>query len=282
MLADEKKRRKELANFLKTRRAQRSPQDVGLSDGPRRRTPGLRREEVASLAHVGVTWYTWLEQGRDIGVSEQVLDSVSTVLGLNKDEKEHLFRLAHKPVPTSLMTTSIEVDPTLQGVIDGLGTRPAWVVDQRWNVLAWNRAAEVVFGNFGALSEGERNFLQLLFGDDNLRRRVMNWEEFARGKLATFRFSSDKYVEEPWFTGLVQELREVSSEFRDWWSQHEVRSTPVRRVVIDHPDVGHLVLESLSFRINASPGQRLCVYGPVSGSDTADKIHSLFGSAIAK
>lgn len=282
MLTDDKKRRKELADFLKTRRAQRSPQDVGLPNGTRRRTPGLRREEVASLAHVGVTWYTWLEQGREIGVSEQVLDSISKVLGLEQDEKEHLFRLARKPLPTSTVPGSVVVSPTLQGVIDGLETRPAWVVDQRWNVLAWNRAAEIVFGDFGTLPEEERNFLRFLFGDDDLRQRVMNWEEFARGKLATFRSSSAKYVDEPWFTQLVEDLTEVSADFREWWGQHEVRRAPVRRAEIDHPDVGCLILESLSLRVNSDPGQRVCVYGPVAGSDTADKIHRLFGSAITK
>jgi transcriptional regulator with XRE-family HTH domain len=193
-------RRKTLGDFLKTRRTCLSPESVGLpKKRGGRRTPGLRREEVAQLAGISVTWYTWLEQGRDVMASEQVLASIAATLRLTTDERNYVFRLARKQAPTDPRPIVRTVSPALRSVLDGLGTSPAWIVERRWNVLAWNRAACEVFGDLGVMPFGERNILRFVFTDETLRRRLVNWETFARSMLATFRASGGEYVDEPWF-----------------------------------------------------------------------------------
>jgi transcriptional regulator with XRE-family HTH domain len=277
---EDSKRRKMLADFLKVRRARLSPEDVGLPERHRRRTPGLRREEVAQLAHISPTWYTRLEQGRDVKVSEQVLENIASALRLGSEEREHLFRLARKPPPEPL-SAAAEVSPGVRGLLDSLDlSSPAWVLDWRWNILAWNRAAEEIFGNFGALPSGERNIIRLLFADEGLRR-LLNWEEFARSMLAAFRSSYDKYADDPWLARFVEDLRAFSPEFREWWVRHDVRSAPIERVRIERPGVGILELDNLSFRVTSKPDQRLCVFTTRPGSESADKIKQLIGSAVS-
>ncbi len=275
-------RREALGDFLKTRRARLAPGSVGLPKKRRgRRTPGLRREEVAQLAGISVTWYTWLEQGRDITASEQVLESIASTLRLTTDERDYMFRLAHKQVPAGPPPITQTVSPALQTVLDSLGPSPAWVMGRRWNILAWNRAACEVFGNFGAIALRERNILWFVFTNETLRRRLVNWEAFARSMLATFRASGSEYVAEPWFYRLVEHLKEASLEFREWWPRHDVRGAPLERVRLDHPSVGLLELDNVSLQVNSNPELRACVYSAVVGSETADKIQQLIDSAVA-
>lgn len=279
---NDEERRKALGGFLKTRRARMSPDEVGLPNGSRRRAPGLRREEVASLASVSITWYTWLEQGRDIRVSEQVLESIATALRFRPDERNHLFRLAHKRVPNGQPPVTEKVSPVLQNVLDSLGTSPAWIIDHRWNILAWNRAATTVFADFGDIPAEERNILRFTFTDGALRRRLVDWEAFARGMMATFRASSGKQVAEAWFVEFIKELETDCREFREWWVQHDVRGAPVERIEVDHPEVGRLDLNNTSFQVNSDPGMRVCVYTASPDSETAEKIQELVGSPVAR
>jgi transcriptional regulator with XRE-family HTH domain len=275
-------RRKALGDFLKTHRARLSPGSVGiLKKGASRRTPGLRREEVAQLAGISVTWYTWLEQGRDIGVSEQVLESIATTLRLGVQERNHVFRLARKQVPPDPSPTTQTVSPALRSVLDNLSVSPAWVIERRWSTLAWNRAAREVFGDFGAGPSGERNILRFVFTDEALRRRLVDWEAFARSMLATFRASCGKHVGESWFLRLVEDLKRGSPEFRRWWPQHDVREAPLERLVLDHPDVGPLELDNVSFQVKSGPELRVCVYAAAPGSQTAEKIERLVSLAGA-
>ena len=279
---NDEERRRALGDFLKTRRAQRSPSSAGLPERrASRRTPGLRREEVAQLAGVSVTWYTWLEQGRDIRASEQVLESIAAALGLNVEERNHVFRLAHRQVLPAPPPIKHTVNPALQTVLDSLRTSPAWVIEHRWNILAWNRAACEVFGDFGAMSLRERNILRFAFTDEALRQRLVDWEAFAQSMLATFRASGSEYVGEPWFVRLVEDLKGASPEFRKWWPEHDVRGAPLERVRLDLPGVGLLELDNVSFQVNSDPDLRVCVYAAAPGSETADKIQQLINSAIA-
>lgn len=278
---NDEERRKVLGSFLKTRRGRLSPADVGLPEGFRRRAPGLRREEVAQLASVSHTYYTWLEQGRDFRVSEQVLESIAAALRLLPHERNHLFRLAHKQVPAEQPPVTKAVRPVLQSVLDNLRTSPAWIIDYRWNILAWNRASTVVFADFGEVSAEERNILRFTFSKP-LRERLVDWKAFARGMLETFRTSSGKHVAEAWFIEFINTLENDSLEFREWWSQHDVREAPMERIEIDHPEVGRLELDNVSFQVNSDPGLRVCVYTAVAGSETSDKIQELIGFPVTR
>lgn len=269
---NDEKRRKALGNFLATRRARLTPEVLGLPNTTRRRTPGLRREEVAQLSGVSITWYTWLEQGRDIQVSDQVLESIATALQLGIDERNHLFRLANKQVPGNLPSITETVNPALQAVVDNMRTGPAWAIDHKWDILVWNQSAREVFGDFGEIPLQDRNILRFVFTDEELRHNLENWESFAQSMLATFRASCCQYVGTPWFVRLVEELREFSPEFREWWTHHEVRATPVKHIKLNHSRLGMLKLNNVSFQVMNNPELRMCVYAADLGSETASKI----------
>ena len=169
----------ELAQFLRTRRERMGPSDAGLEPGRRRRTPGLRREEVAQLAGVSVTWYTWLEQGRSVRASEEVLDRLGRVLRLDPAEHRHLFLLARGHPPADPLDPPAVVDPRLRAVLDAL-PYPAYAATNGWTIVAWNRAARLVFADYEALSGRERNIVWMSFTDPGHRRMAVNWEEQAR------------------------------------------------------------------------------------------------------
>jgi transcriptional regulator with XRE-family HTH domain len=214
---NDQERRNELAHFLRTRRERLSPEDAGLPGGSRRRTPGLRREELAQIASIGVTWYTNLEQGRAITVSTQILESLARVFDLNAIERNHLFLLAHKQQPADPYPFTTAVSPALQRILDSVGTSPAYVANPRWDVLAWNQAMARVYTDYGALPLRERNILRLMFTHPLQRMLLANWEQAAQGLLALFRASTERYVGDPWRSALVAELELVSPEFRAWY-----------------------------------------------------------------
>jgi transcriptional regulator with XRE-family HTH domain len=277
---NENDRLKARGEFLTARRANLSPSALGFPDTSRRRTPGLRREEVAQLSGVSVTWYTWLEQGRDIQVSDQVLESIATALRLGLDERNHLFRLARKDVPGSLPSITETASPALQTVVDNMRTGPAWAIDHKWDILAWNQAACEVFGDFSKMPTEERNILRFVFTDEGLRQRLENWELFAHSMLATFRDSCSKYIGVSWFSRLVEDLQELSPEFRAWWTQYEVRSTPVKRIKLNHPQLGILDLNNVSFQVMNNPELRMCVYAAELESKTACKLQQLVSEQV--
>lgn len=203
----EEHRRRELADFLKTRRANISPSQAGLPDGSRRRTPGLRREEVAQLAGVGLTWYTWLEQGRPIQASAQVIDNLARVLLLDRQERIHLCRLANQPIPADISERPPVASPTLRHLLDSLPLCPSMIADRHWNVVAWNRAARMIFGKFSEAGESgesgesgemglrERNIVWAMFADDRYKTLFTDWELHARELLGRFRATCGQYVE---------------------------------------------------------------------------------------
>ena len=193
-MSNEKYRYEELADFLKTRRSRILPSQVGLPEGPRRRTSGLRREEVAQLAGIGLTWYTWLEQGRPIRVSEQVIESLARVLLLDRQECRHLYMLANQPLPPDIQEYGGTVSPILQHVLDSLTLCPSFIADQRWNVVAWNRAACAVLGDFHTMNVRQRNVVWAMFTDDYFKLLYADWEKNAKSLLGRFRSTSGKYV----------------------------------------------------------------------------------------
>lgn len=271
---DDEARRRELADFLRTRRARLRPEALGQPAAGRRRTPGLRREELAQLAGVGVTWYTWLEQARPIRVSDQVLESLTRALGLTAEERAHLFNLARGEKPRSHATDEA-IHPAIQRVLDQQGNSPAYVLGERWDLLAWNTAATRVFTDFATLPAGLRNIVWYMFADPTLRAMLVDWERQAQRQLAQFRASSARHAGAPSFSQLVQALSARSPEFRAWWPQHDVLGRPEARKDLDHSIVGRLALEQTTFHFDTNPDLRLVLYTPLAEHDTAEKLARL-------
>ena len=271
----EDQRLQELGDFLRTRRARLAPEDVGLPRGNRRRAPGLRRAEVAQLAGVSVDWYTWLEQGRPITVSTQVLESLVQALHLNANEREHLFFLAHQQPPPERAMEPETVSATLQHFLDHQGLSPAFVLGRRWDVVAWNEAARVVFGDFGQMTTRERNAVWRIFTSPTHRQLLVDWEGNARRLLAQFRASCGRYPGDPRLTELIHDLMLRSPEFRAWWPDHEVLGAPEGHKTLNHPQAGYLLFEHLTFQVFDAPDLKVNVYTPLDEADTPAKLSQL-------
>jgi transcriptional regulator with XRE-family HTH domain len=218
-------RQRELADFLRLRRARISPADVGLPDATgRRRTPGLRRGELASLSGISVEWYVRLEQGRAERPSPSVLDALARALRLTDDERSHLYVLARAERPPLTRASDELVDAGLERVMrslsDGL---PAYVLGRRWDILAWNRSACELLVDFDAVPPAQRNLVALTFLDERLRDRYVDWEQVARTTLANFRASVGRHLEMRDGQELVRQLSEAAPQFATWWGEHEVK-----------------------------------------------------------
>ncbi|MFB4204986.1 hypothetical protein KBTX_01525 [wastewater metagenome] len=260
--------RTELSDFLRQRREALSPLDVGLPAGKRRRTPGLRREEVAALAGVGLTWYTWLEQGRDITVSSAFLDDVSRVLKLDETERRHLFLLAHHRPPAVNGRPWCELPPLVHRLLDDLNLRPAYVMNLRWDVVGWNAAAQRLFG-FADRDPGERNMLWMLFADDDVSRRIVDWDAQAPEILASFRRDYAQAPDDEDMLGLVEALERRSPSFADLWRRHDVhgRCRGLRRFVVD--DIGTVTFEHSTFIVDEEKHLRLVFYAAVEQDEAS-------------
>ncbi|MFD7628220.1 helix-turn-helix transcriptional regulator [Streptomyces sp. NPDC059851] len=255
-------RRHELAEFLRSRRERITPEQVGLPRGRRRRTPGLRREEVAQLSAVGVTWYTWLEQAREIQVSAQVLDAVARALLLDASERAHLFALActADPAPN---TPCPSVTPALRAMLDQLAPFPACVQNSRYDILAYNSTYGRLLCDLDALPPEDRNCLWLAFTDPDWRRSVVDHAEMVRVLAAKFRASMAEHLAEPAWKGLVARLEARSPEFREVWARREVVGQGARAKYVLNPQVGLLHLEHTSLWLGPAPGPRLVTYAPL-------------------
>ncbi|MCU6666560.1 MAG: helix-turn-helix transcriptional regulator [Silvania sp.] len=257
--------RTDLAAFLRAQRERLSPVDVGLPSGTRRRTPGLRREEVAALAGVGLTWYTWLEQGRDIGVSSTFLDNLARVLKLDAAERRHLFMLAHERPPAEPGKTWCVLPPLVRRLMHDL-PHPAFVLNLRWDVLGFNALADELF-NFGCHIPEQRNLLWLLFTDNTLQRRIVDWNEQAPLMLSSFRRDFTRASQNTDIAELVNELEYVSPEFKGWWRQHQV---PAKCNGVRHLLIGEQALpfEFTSLTVDEDRHLRLIVYArQIEGSE---------------
>jgi len=261
--------RQDLAAFLRSRRARLSPLAAGLAAGPRRRTPGLRREEVAQLAGVGITWYTWFEQGRDIRVSTHFLENLARALRLDAVERAHLFTLAHGRLPPLAPAVDLQaVSPSLQRVVDAY-PYPAYVKTARWDAVAWNRAAACVLGDFGAVPAAQRNVLWLVFTAPVYRRMMNDWEHNARRVLARFRVNYGRATGDPAFAQLVADLNAASPEFQRWWPQQDLLGQGEGVKILCHPRHGRIEFEHTAFMVDAPTELRMVAYMPVAGKSTA-------------
>lgn len=250
--------RKELATFLRTRRERLSPADVGLPSGGRRRTPGLRREEVAALSGVGLTWYMWLEQGRNINASSAFLDNLAQTLKLDAAERRHLFLLAHDRLPAEPGKTFCQVPPLVLRIMEDLSPHAAYILNLRWDILAFNKPADQLFG-FGRYANEERNLLWILFTDATLRERLVDWEDQALQMLSSFRRDYAHATQEADIQALVANLKKVSPEFKQWWRRHDVDAPcqGTRQMCID----GKVsTFEHTSMTVDADRHLRLVIY----------------------
>jgi len=248
-----------LSDFLKSRRARISPATVGLQKRSRRRTPGLRREEVADLAGVGLTWYTWLEQGRDIRVSPEVLTGVARALQLEPTERAHLFRLAGHAVPAEPATAFIS--SRLQRVVDCWDPFPAHVTGRRRDILAWNRASEAING-WSRLPEDKHNLLWFVFMVPSTRQLLVDWQLEAALSVAALRAEVGGDLGEPDYQELITELLEASPDFAAIWARQDVRIRQEGRKQFQHPELGRLDLEFTAFQVAERPSLRLYLYAP--------------------
>ena len=278
-MADETRRsarHAELAAFLRAQRARLRPADVGLPEDShpgRRRTPGLRREEVADIAGVSLTWYTWLEQGRNISASEQVIDAVARALRLDPDQRRHIRGL------TGLSTAPGETDvhdalPRLQRLVDAAAPSIASVYDRHFDYVVWNIPYQRLRHDPSTVPASRRNLLWMMFGDAENRSRLVRWEPAARAVLSQFRAAAGQRPGDPRFAALVAELSQVSPEFREWWAEYPIRSFRPATIAVDHPGTGMIELEMFQLRPVEHPDMLLVLQVP-RGRDALRRVTSL-------
>jgi transcriptional regulator with XRE-family HTH domain len=269
-------RRDELRAFLRSRRARLSPADVGFpDDGGRRRTPGLRREELAALAGVGVSWYTWLEQGRDINPSPEVLDALAHALRLDSAERTTLYALARTELP--LADDLGRTDPDLHdsdisqliALVDAMHPNPAYLLGPMTRILAWNRAASIVLGSPDHLAQDKRYLLWWLMVDPGAGGLTAQRQRTARNTLARFRAEYARHAGEAEYEAFLADLREHGAQFREWWDEHEVIDAQRGTKLMQHPQLGALRLHHAQTVPTGQPELRLAIYGPADDATRA-------------
>ncbi|HEY7488702.1 MAG TPA: helix-turn-helix transcriptional regulator [Streptosporangiaceae bacterium] len=254
-------RRAELGEFLKARRARLAPEDVGLPPAPRRRTPGLRREEVALLAGLGVTWYTWLEQGRPINVSSQVLDSVARTLRLDRVEREHMYRLAEATPLRSWAATTVIPDG-VRDVVHGLDPMPAALINTRFDIIESNDAHLDLFWDWHTLPCVHKNLLWCCVTEPLAAERFLNYDEEIPHLVARLRAAYSSHIGDPEWEEDIRRLADVSPEFTEMWARHEVAEPALRVLRFWHPDAGVLSFSRTELDVAAMPDLRVSVYTP--------------------
>ena len=267
--------RTELSEFLRSRRARLSPDDVGLPRyGRTRRVPGLRREELAQLAGVSVAYYTRLEQGHGRNVSDEVLNAIANALQLNEAERTHLRNLTSCPLGTKKKKTTRQVRPALQHLIDNIGV-PAYVGGRRSNVLAWNSMTAALFGDWGELEPRDRNWARFIFLQPSYQELFVNWESKAADVVAFLRMDAGCYPNDPDLAALIGELSVKSEPFRQLWARHDVKEKSFGTKVLRHPLVGEMTLQYETLRMPSEPDLFLSTYHAEPGSSSAEALQLL-------
>ncbi|MGF7047646.1 transcriptional regulator with XRE-family HTH domain [Paenibacillus sp. DS2015] len=259
------KKLKILGDFLKSRRNRLQPAQAGFNSSyGHRRTPGLRREEVAILAGVSATYYTWIEQGREVTASREVIENIANALQLTSDERTHLLQLWSPTEPEVVPSSEMNLNPQWQRILNDLSF-PSFISNERSDVLAWNSATKNMFTDFSLLSVHERNMIRMLFVDPEQRQRIVNWEEFALHSVALFRGNYDKHPEDPWFETTVQQLCEEDADFADMWNLHQIEQKKVTRIVIHSPSIRRAISYDINFSSNPNddPNLHFCIFTPV-------------------
>jgi len=263
-----------LSAFLKNQRSKISPESVGLPAGSRRRTPGLRREEVSQLAGVSTTWYTWLEQGRDIQVSHSVLDNIASALKLTADERKYLFSLGleyHSELHI-LDEKPLQIHPSLQKILQELRNCPTIISDRRCHIVGWNDAARHVFMDFEQIPAEQRNMISLLFERKEFRRLAVNWEDFVSGFLAIFRAYYGQYVDDEWYNLFLHDMMDRYPDFQPLWKQSSVSSAPDVLIEFRHSKAGKMLFDLTSLQVQGNADLRCSIYTPATDTATERKL----------
>lgn len=270
-------RRQALSAFLRAQREKLSPAAVGLPEGGRRRTPGLRREEVAQMAGVSHTWYTWLEQGREIAVSSSVLESIASALRLTVDERKYLFSLARETSATVGVSPDElpQVSPSLRMILRELTYCPTIISDRRCHIVGWNEAASHVFLDFERIPPEERNMIRLVFARKEFQRLAINWEQFASGYLAIFRAYYGQYVEDEWYERFLAEMRTIHPDFNRLWEQSKVSSAPEVLLEFRHAKARKMQFQLTSLQVHGEADLRCSIYTPAPDTPTRAKLKRL-------
>jgi transcriptional regulator with XRE-family HTH domain len=271
-------RRRELGAFLRSRRERIRPEDVGLRSLRRRRTPGLRREEVAQLAGVGVTWYTWLEQGRDIRPSAQVLDAIARTMQFDAHEHSHLFTLAGVST-TTIAEECLGLCHTVQPLIDQLEPFPAVAVSARLDLLAYNRVYASFFDDLETIPIEDRNMLWLAFTHPQWRAAIVDWDDVAGRMVAEYRAAMAEHLDEPAWKTLVARLHRASPEFTNVWERHDVQGVESRTKRAMHPTVGLLRLDYTNLWLGQQIGTRIIAFSPAD-ERTRERLDALHESLL--
>ncbi|MDF3837665.1 helix-turn-helix transcriptional regulator [Cupriavidus basilensis] len=255
-------RREQLSAFLRAQRAKVKPDQVGIDVAGMRRTPGLRREEVAHLCHISLSWYTWLEQGKEISVSARLLERLARVLRLSAAERDLLFLLCNvrPPIRQQIHGETI-VSEGLKQMVEGV-EGPAFIKNSWWDLLYWNKAAMALFGDLSAVDPDKRNVIRLLFLDPEHMRLLVNWQQDARSAIAKFRLDASASKEDPVFRELISDLVAGSKAFARWWEESDVKGRDEEVKEFDHPVAGRLSFWYSLFSVDSEPGLRLNVYTP--------------------
>jgi transcriptional regulator with XRE-family HTH domain len=271
-------RRRELGAFLRNRRERVQPEQLGMRSTRRRRTPGLRREEVAQLAGVGVTWYTWLEQGRDINPSAQVLDAIARTLQFDSHEHSHLFTLAGMPAPTVAEQCLEQQCPTAQALLDQLEPFPASLINDRLDLLAYNRVYASFFaGELERIPSEDRNLLWLAFTNPSWQKVIVDWDESVGSLVAEYRAAMAEHLDEPAWKQLVARLHRVSPEFTAFWERHDVQLVESRMKRAIHPTAGPLTCVYTHLWLGQRLGTRITAFTPAD-ERTRSKLEALHTS----
>lgn len=255
----------EFGGFLRSRRARLQPADVGLPDGTRRRTPGLRREEVAQLSGVSPTYYAFLEQGRDISPSSQVLDALARALRLSPPERDHLYVLAQHSTQRGEDAPET-LSAGIAALVERLDPYPTFVKGRRWDILAANRAARALFTDWLVLPAGQRNELLWMFSDPRARDVYIDWEKDAAAMLARFRLAAGRRPDDPDFAALIEQLHRHSPEAREWWSRHEVLLPASGTKRLRHQLLGEITFDHVVLQVADNPDQKLVTFSTTDGS----------------
>ncbi|WP_405918517.1 MULTISPECIES: helix-turn-helix transcriptional regulator [unclassified Streptomyces] len=272
-------RRHELATFLRSRRERITPEQVQLPRGRRRRTPGLRREEVAQLSAVGVTWYTWLEQARDIQVSEQVLDALARTLLLDTSERAHLFQLAGAADPSPAAQCAV-ITPALRLLLTQLEPVPACIQNSRYDILAYNRTyARLMMSDLGTVPPADRNCVLLAYTNAEWRESIVLLEETTRLMAAKLRASMAGHLGEPAWKTLLKRLRAESAEFRENWDRYEVAATRGKTKKFMNPYVGLVTVDHTDLWLAPDLGARMVTYAP-HDEETRERLERLYAIAL--
>lgn len=251
-----------LGDLLRSRRERLQPADVGLPAGTRRRTRGLRREEVALLAAISPTYYAFLEQGRDVRPSRQVLDALAAALRLGAAERTHLHELVHGAPPRDTADTDEQLAPAVSALVDRLDPHPTYVTGRRFDVLGSNLAARALWTDWPALPREARNMLWWTFTDPAARATFVEWEDEASALLARYRSAADRHPDDPSFRDLTERVHAASAEVRAWWPRHDIAPLSSGTKRLRHPVLGEVELRHVVLQVADDPDQKLVTFAP--------------------